>query len=105
MSFRITLFELSNFLISIVAPGVASANVKFKDDGKQDLLLSNTGTVTVYIRVGDANVSVTPTSGVSLLSGEKGMYRKGNPGQGATHIAFVTDAVAGALSIAEGNGS
>jgi len=105
MSSRITLFELSNFLATLVTPGATSANVQFKDDGKQDIMLFNTGTVTTYVRVGDSSVTVTPTDGLPLLSGEKGMYRKGMPGEGHTHIAFVTDTVAGALTIAEGDGS
>lgn len=88
-----------NFDGSIVAPGTTTANTSL-GTGSKTLVLTNLGTVTVYVKTGASTIEAT-TAGYAVLPLTSISISKPDT---HTHIAYITASGTGSLHIISGEG-
>lgn len=82
-----------------VAPSTSSGSSE-KGKGNQSILLTNLGSVVVYVRVGDSTVTAT-TADYPVLANSQVSISKGS---NDSHVAYITASGTGSLHIMAGEG-
>lgn len=97
-------FSLLDVKATAVTATDTSQTHQFSNEANVDVLLVNGTATTIFVRTGDSTV-VADAEAMPIISGEKGVYNRGQAQGRSTHLAFFVASGTAALTIVEGLGS